>query len=293
MPPRAYIFLGLNAVRFLSLVALILVFASSIVQLVNDIKAVNAFVAAGKEDAANSTFSSDDAYIINSTVPNQPAGAFWAVTNRLLIIFQVMFLFVSEIGLFSKFFDTYFPVLGSDFGLGALGVFECLLGAAILSHKVQTFALVSAFFLFSIGCLNILAGLIFRESAKSKRALLSWREREKSVLPDLKGKGILPMYTGKSDVPSFLNTVWTGDEKSYKSNISDHKRNMSSESGHGPVSLGFGRQGEKAAAQKGYLLTRPIESTPPYVTRPIAKTSPEMRGSSLSGKTAVNPGQYY
>lgn len=30
------------------------------------------------------------------------------------------------------------------------------IGAAVLSHRVETFAMVSAFFLFSIGCLNIL-----------------------------------------------------------------------------------------------------------------------------------------
>lgn len=40
MQPRVAIFLGLNAVRFFSLVGLILVFASSIVVLVNDIHAI-------------------------------------------------------------------------------------------------------------------------------------------------------------------------------------------------------------------------------------------------------------
>ena len=62
----------------------------------------------------------------SSTVPNQPAGAFWAVLNRLLIIFQVIALILSEIGWPVAFFNRYFPVLGSDFGLGALGVMQCL-----------------------------------------------------------------------------------------------------------------------------------------------------------------------
>lgn len=89
-------------------------------------------------------------------MPNQPAGVFWAVLNRLLIIFQVIIMILSEVGWPSKFFDKFFPVLGSNFGVGALGVFQCLIGAAVLSHHVDDFALVSAFFLFSLGCLNIL-----------------------------------------------------------------------------------------------------------------------------------------
>ena len=62
----------------------------------------------------------------NSTVPNQPAGVFWAVLNRLLIIGQVFILFLSEIGWPSAFFDRFFPVLGDGFGVGALGVIQCL-----------------------------------------------------------------------------------------------------------------------------------------------------------------------
>lgn len=62
----------------------------------------------------------------DSTVPNQPAGVFWAVLNRLLIIGQVIILFLSEIGWPSAFFERFFPVLGDEFGLGALGVIQCL-----------------------------------------------------------------------------------------------------------------------------------------------------------------------
>ena len=94
--------------------------------------------------------------IRNSTVPNQAAGAFWAVLNRLLIIAQVIALTLSELGWPMRFFEAYFPVLGRNFGVGALGVIQCLLGAAVLSHHVDDFALVSAFLLFSVGCLNIL-----------------------------------------------------------------------------------------------------------------------------------------
>ena len=42
------IFIGLNGVRILSVVSLLLVFASNISTLVKDVKAVNAFMEAGK-----------------------------------------------------------------------------------------------------------------------------------------------------------------------------------------------------------------------------------------------------
>ena len=44
------IFIGLNAVRALSIIALLLLFASSIVTMVHDVQSVNAFIAAGKAD---------------------------------------------------------------------------------------------------------------------------------------------------------------------------------------------------------------------------------------------------
>jgi len=61
-----------------------------------------------------------------STVPNQPAGVFWAVVNRLLIIFQVIALILAEVEWPTIFFEHYFPVLGPSFGLGALGIFQSL-----------------------------------------------------------------------------------------------------------------------------------------------------------------------
>jgi hypothetical protein len=59
-------------------------------------------------------------------VPNQSAGAFWAVLNRLLIIFQTVVLILSEFGFPARFFDRFFPILGREFGLGALGLIQML-----------------------------------------------------------------------------------------------------------------------------------------------------------------------
>lgn len=178
LPAKAYVFISLNAARTLSIIALLLVFSSSILVMVDDIEAVNAFVNGG----SNSNSTSDYAYIPNSTVPNQPAGVFWAVLNRLLIIAQTVVLILSELGWPITFFDHYFPVLGSKFGVGALGLMQCLIGASVLSHFVKVFPLFSAFFLFSIGCLNIFIGLVFREHVKSTRAILSFRDRAEDVL---------------------------------------------------------------------------------------------------------------
>jgi len=251
LPPRAYTFIGLNGLRILSIIGLLLVFASNIVTLVHDIQAVNNFQAgkaAAASDSATKTTAQDilsNDYIIGSTVPNQPAGVFWAVLNRLLIIFQIIILLLSEFGWPAAFFNRFFPILGKDFGLGALGIIQCLLGAAILSHHVDEFSLVAAFFLFAMGCLNMLAGLIFRESAKSKRSITSWREHSKNVLPThVAGVDIRPVAAA---APSFVSSVFKNEEKSEPT------------AGHG-----FGRQGERAAGLKGYLISKPIESLPRY-----------------------------
>ncbi|KAJ7270771.1 hypothetical protein B0H12DRAFT_1008920 [Mycena haematopus] len=252
LPPRAYTFIGLNGLRILSVIGLLLVFSSNIVTLVHDLQAVNRFQEGKAATTTNATAEDINAdYIIDSTVPNQPAGIFWAVVNRLLIIFQVIVLILSEFGWPSAFFNRFFPVLGKDFGLGPIGIVQCLLGAAVLSHHVDEFSLVAAFFLFSIGILNILCGLIFRESAKSKRSVTSWRDHAKNALPThVAGVDIRPVA---SAVPSFASSVFKSDaEKPHT---------------EGKIGYGFGVQGEKAAGLRGYLISKPLESLPRYAPK--------------------------
>lgn len=239
-PTSAFLFVALNIVRALSIVALLLVFSSSIVVLVDDIEAVNQFV-----NGSTNTTSFDSGnvdYIPSSTVPNQSAGVFWAVLNRLLIIAQTVILVLSEIGWPAAFFDRFFPVLGREFGVGALGVMQCLIGASVLSHYVRMFPLVTAFFLFSVGCLNILVGLMFREKVKDKRNILGWRERRKDVLPTVAPGGLTSR--DRED----KGTVCTSPVPSHSA---------SSRPG-----MGFGRQAEKAAEMKGFLLTKPVATLP-------------------------------
>ena len=200
--------------------------------------------------------------------------------NRLLIIFQVIVLILAEIGWPASFFATYFPVLGPDFGLGALGIFQCLIGATILSHHVDDFTLVAAFFLFSIGCINMFLGL-FREKVKHKRSILSWREEAKGVLP--LHKDGRPRFARPAS--TFVGGFFNKGDKAEESTTS-HK------------GYGFGRQGEKAAGLKGayripvtpharphdtppltcfvnagFLISKPLESLPRYAQQPRPESS--------------------
>ena len=159
------------------------------------------------------------------------------------------------------FFDRYFPVLGTQFGLGALGIFQCLISTQILSHHVDDFTLVSAFFLFALGCVNMLLGLIFRESAKQRRSITAWRSDTKGILPTSIDNR--PPFVGAS--PEVVSSHFTGDSS---------KTLTSEKSG-----MGFGLQAEKQAGLRGFMLQRPVESLPRYATArpstPPRPSSPE------------------
>jgi hypothetical protein len=135
------------------------------------------------------------------------------------------------------------------------GVTPHRIGAAILSHHVDDFALVSAFFLFSLGCLNIFLGLVFRERAKTKRSLTAWREHAKGVLPP-------PVQRAASAGSTFFNSSLFSEKGA-------------SNEGKGRFDgYGFGRQAEKKANLKDFI-TRPVESLPRY--------APHNRASSPVG----------
>ncbi|KAL0570144.1 hypothetical protein V5O48_011822 [Marasmius crinis-equi] len=275
-PPRTYFFFGLNAVRCLSIISLLLVFASGIFVMVTNIKAVNAFQA-NLQNSNGTTQAElmDCDYIEGSTVPHQPAGVFWAVVSSLLVIFQVVILLLSECSWPMSFFDRFFPVLGSNFGLGALGIFQCFLGAQILSHHVDDFTLVSAFLLFSIGCLNMLLGLIFRESAKQRRSIRAWRSDSKPILPTVASeKGISgPVFVNAS--PAFGSTSGPQAPVSEFGVTASPSMKLKAEK----AGYGFGRQGEKTAGLRGFILQKPDETLPRYATpmpRPaVSMPSPE------------------
>jgi len=276
---RATFFFGLNAIRVIGIISLILVFASSILVMVMDINAVNTFL----EDAKASGTPVDQLlegcdYIENSTVPNQTGGIFWAVVNQLLIITQVIILILSECSWPMSAFDRFFPVLGTGFGLGPLGIFECLIGATILSHFVDDFALVAAFFLFSIGCLNILLGLVFGVKAKQKRSIRAWRSNADDVLPPIGEKR--PTFSRPDS--SYIASFFKPNEKVEFGNPSTTGRTSG---------LGFGKSAEKAAGLKGFLISKPLESLPNHSqprNQPRSTRSRPSSGSSIYSTSSAN-----
>ncbi|KAH8827345.1 hypothetical protein DL96DRAFT_1498914 [Flagelloscypha sp. PMI_526] len=263
---RGYVFIGLNFIRTLSIVSILLVFSSTIFVMVTNIKAVNAFEIALRNNSTEIEEMEECDYIMGSTVPHQAAGVFWSVVSSLFLLFQSVVLLLSEVEWPISFFDQYFPVLGSGFGLGALGVFQCLMGAQILSHHVDQFTLVAAFFIFALGCVNMLLGLVFREGAKRKRSISSFKEDSRSILPTINHMDSRPDIS--KPTPQFLSSMLTGSTQSY-TRESSASEVMSEKSG-----MGFGRQAEKAAGLRGFFLQKPEESLPRYAAPAPAATFP-------------------
>jgi hypothetical protein len=253
-------FIALNVIRIMSIIALLLVFASSVFALVMDVTEWNRFVDVGYKSIVSigngTTIAIGADYAPGSSVPNQPGGPFFAVLNWLFIIFQTIVLILAELEYPSHIFDRFFPVLGSEFGVGALGLFQVFIGAAVLSHRVNHFSLGSAFFLFVVGCINaIVVGLWLREKVKSKRSITTWKEHSGSVLPSV------GPYTS-SGPPTFVSHMYTGSSMSKGSSGCGERfdeKNI--------VGRGFGRQGEKAK-MKAFDIPRPDPTLPKYPSRP-------------------------
>ncbi|KAF7367536.1 hypothetical protein MSAN_00816600 [Mycena sanguinolenta] len=245
---QTLIFYGLNATRVLSIVALLLVFSSSILVMVTNVKAVDHFQA---ERITNSTdIMLDCDYIEGSTVPNQPAGVFWAVVASLLIIFQVIILLLSEIGWPAVFFDTYFPVLGRSFGVGALGIFQCL-----CYRRANPFAprrrIHSCRCVLRFLCrLPQLPRWLDLPRKRQDQTLSPWRRRcEQDLYPSVRHR-LAPdqrrhpfAFTGDADAVSYAS--WKASDMT-------------------KAAYGFGRQAEKAAALRDVEAAQPEENLPRY-----------------------------
>lgn len=298
----ADVFIGLNAVRALSIISMLLVFASSIFVIVTDVEAYNYFLTFPQEERdaclyvpyvpLTSPFSTLLTPPRNSDVPNQPGGIGFAVINRLLIMVEVTMLILSEasLGAPMRFFDTYFPVLGHAFGLGPLGIFQMLIGASILSHHVDDFTLVAAFLLFALGCVNALAGIVFRDAARRKRSITAWRERGRDLLAQ--ARDMRPEF--KRPASTFMHGVFGGGSEKVDE--------------FGRTGFGFGRQGEKTAGLKGmshlttcsggranemrtgFLISKPLETLPRYAPPPrTVSVHSQETSSNYSGTRAATP----
>ncbi|KAJ9109203.1 hypothetical protein QFC21_000532 [Naganishia friedmannii] len=171
--PSATAFIALNVIRFLSIVALCLIFASQI---------VGAAMESRHGDFNHtSSYQDDDLdcdYFEYTSVPDQPGGIFWAILNRTFILMVIVLLLPTELVIpvkkLTQFYIDYIPIISPAHGLGILGVIQCWIASTVLSKYVQKFEQASGFMCFIVGCLNILMGLIFRSSAKSRRSIFSW-----------------------------------------------------------------------------------------------------------------------
>ncbi|TYJ54965.1 hypothetical protein B9479_004377 [Cryptococcus floricola] len=256
--PSGPVFIALNVLRALSMIALILVFAANITTMVSDIKAIK-----------NPATDDDDCdYIEYSSVPDQTGGAFWSILNRIFILFECILLVMSEIGWPRRLFEYYIPSLGPAYGLGCLGVFQALIGAQVLSHYCDLFPQVSSWILFIVGCLNILAGIFLREKAKQKRLIFSW-ENVSSLTPQTRMAATAWDMVSEKRKPS---------AKDPETNLARHNTTASDTpllASDTPLlpnrttpgakfgGFGFGKQGEKAAAERGWKISRPTDALPP------------------------------
>ena len=119
----------------------------------------------------------------------------------------------------------------------------------------------------------MLIGLIFREKAKPRRSITAWKERAKDVLPPpvLGGleKGIEFGRAVGFEPPRFMSNAFDVPKHVPRNDTGDSGVSRST-TGTSKSGLGFGRQGEKAAELKGFLLTRPLESLPRYAPKPVS-----------------------
>ena len=113
---------------------------------------------------------------------------------------------------------------------------------------MDEFSLVSAFFLFSLGCVNVLLGLVFRESVKWRRSPAAWHTQYDDSKP-----GLLPTSArspGHGPRPLVMSAAaWDKEHEAYGEGASRAGSLSSQKSG-----MGFGRQGEKAALARGACL---------------------------------------
>lgn len=130
------------------------------------------------------------------------------------------------------------------------------IGATVLSHHVNAFSLVSAFFLFGLGCINIVLGLIFRAGIQDRRSIFAWRERARDFAPSVNVAGHKIDVVDTAEKLSALAGGYLEKKRMDRQNtgLSGSTAVHADSPPPGSRGMGFGRQAEKAAASKGYVL---------------------------------------
>ncbi|PWN37008.1 uncharacterized protein FA14DRAFT_176310 [Meira miltonrushii] len=169
LPVKGIIFIGLNVLRTISMIALILVFSSTILLMVND---SNTYYRLRNQDLLQTSQDECD-YYPESDVPTTTWGMFWIQLDRFWILCLCITCFFSEFGIkfTSMFFHKYIPILGPSFGTMPLGVIQVIISSSLLSHYVKGFTLATPWLLFFVGLLNTAAGIGFGYRGKLRRSL--------------------------------------------------------------------------------------------------------------------------
>lgn len=134
------------------------------------------------------------AYVGNTSVPRTVGGILFNALNRIFCCFILLFMLVAEapppFKAVERFWAYAFPPFGEHFSTGVLGLTQIFIGCTALTlpsvdlstHeqpeltiglRISGFPQVAGWFLFILGCLNMLFGLAFGSSIKSIRSVLS------------------------------------------------------------------------------------------------------------------------
>lgn len=171
-------FIGLNLLRLVSLVTIILVFTTLIMGLIEDIRDYH------NDNIMDEAITDDCAYVPGTSIPMQTWGIFWVELHRALLLLGVISVFLSElswlgIGRLEHAAQVCFPVLSSTRGLAAMGSVHVVIATSILSHYLDEFPLVVSWMLFVVGMIYLCLGLAFhRRPLKDGRSLFSQKRKQ-------------------------------------------------------------------------------------------------------------------
>ncbi|SJX60577.1 uncharacterized protein SRS1_11806 [Sporisorium reilianum f. sp. reilianum] len=184
-------FVGLNLLRLISLITILLVLTTLIMGLVEDVRDYH-------DDTLLTAAEADDcAYVPGTSIPMQTWGIFWVELHRALMMLGVIALALAElswvgIGRLEVLAQAWMPVLSRTRGLAALGGVEVVVATSMLSHYLDEFPLVVSWMLFVVGMCYVCLGLAFHDrQLKDARSLFA--ERRKQF-----GKSQAPAHTYRS-----------------------------------------------------------------------------------------------
>ncbi|GAA5981486.1 hypothetical protein JCM11641_004779 [Rhodosporidiobolus odoratus] len=151
------------------------------------------------------------AYVGGTSIPKTAGGVVFSTLERISCAMILLLSLVSELPLPSKlylpatrFWASTFPSFGPHHGVGVLGLIQVFLGCVVLSHAVTGWVQVSAWLLFIVGVLDLLAGLTFGPRLNPLRSLSA-----DSTSPSALRRLRLASTTSKVDYGETPSSSWT------------------------------------------------------------------------------------